>query len=59
MNVCMTAEQKKNKEKAERFLLYLYQKYYPLIAEEIASREKNTITTEKDEVSTQVFSNCP
>lgn len=32
MNVCMTAEQKKNKEKAERFLLYLYQKYYPLIS---------------------------
>ena len=53
MNVCMTAEQKKNKEKAERFLLYLYQKYYPLIAEEIASREKNTIITEKDEVSTK------
>ena len=53
MNVCMTAEQKKNKEKAERFLLYLYQKYYPLIAEKIASRGKNTTTTEKDEVSTK------
>ena len=36
----------------KKALLYLYQKYYPLIAEEIASREKNTITTEKDEVST-------
>ena len=47
MNVCMTAEQKKNKEKAERFLLYLYQKYYPLIAEEIASREKIRLLRKK------------
>ena len=52
MKVCMTDEQKNNNEKVLRFLLYLYQKYYPLIADEIASRENNTITTEKDEVST-------
>ena len=47
----MTAEQKKRKEQAERFLLYLYKKYYPLIVEEMASREITAITTENDEVS--------
>lgn len=49
----MTDEQKKNREQAERFLLYLYKKYYPLIVEEIVSREKNAITTRKEEISTK------
>lgn len=49
----MTAEQKKNREQAERFLLYLYKKYYPLIEKEIAAREIKALTTENNEVSTK------
>ena len=36
----MTAEQKKAKESATKFLTYLYKKYYPQIVEETEKREE-------------------
>lgn len=36
----MTDEQKKNRESAIRFMLYLYKKYYPIIEEEMRNAEK-------------------
>lgn len=35
----MTAEQKAAKESAEKFIIYLYQKYYPQIEAEMERRE--------------------
>ena len=35
----MTAEQKAAKESAEKFIIYLYKKYYPQIEEEMERRE--------------------
>ena len=34
----MTEEQKKAKERAENFIIYLYEKYYPQIEEEMNRR---------------------
>ena len=34
----MTEEQKKAKERAESFIIYLYEKYYPQIEEEMNRR---------------------
>ena len=36
----MTAEQKKAKESAEKFMVYLYEKYYPQIEVEMKKRER-------------------
>jgi len=36
----MTAEQKKAKESAEKFMIYLYKKYYPQIEAEMEKREE-------------------
>ena len=36
----MTAEQKKAKESAEKFMVYLYEKYYPQIEVEMKKREE-------------------
>ena len=36
----MTAEQKKAKESAEKFMVYLYKKYYPQIEIEMKKREE-------------------
>ena len=36
----MTAEQKKAKESAEKFMVYLYKKYYPQIEVEMKKREE-------------------
>ena len=36
----MTAEQKKAKESAEKFMVYLYKKYYPQIEAEMKKREE-------------------
>ena len=36
----MTAEQKKAKESAEKFMVYLYEKYYPQIEIEMKKREE-------------------
>ena len=36
----MTAEQMKAKESAEKFLVYLYKKYYPQIEAEMKRREE-------------------
>ena len=36
----MTAEQKKAKENAEKFMIYLYKKYYPQIEDEMKRREE-------------------
>lgn len=36
----MTAEQTKAKENAEKFITYLYKKYYPQIVEETEKREE-------------------
>lgn len=36
----MTAEQKKAKESAEKFMIYLYKKYYPQIEVEMKKREE-------------------
>ena len=36
----MTEEQKKAKESAEKFMIYLYKKYYPQIEAEIERREE-------------------
>ena len=36
----MTAEQKKAKEHAEKFMVYLYEKYYPQIEAEMKKREE-------------------
>ena len=36
----MTAEQKKAKEHAEKFMVYLYEKYYPQIEVEMKKREE-------------------
>ena len=36
----MTAEQKKAKENAEKFMVYLYKKYYPQIEAEMKRREE-------------------
>ena len=35
----MTAEQKAAKESAEKFIIYLYKKYYPQIEAEMERRE--------------------
>ena len=36
----MTAEQMKAKESAEKFMIYLYKKYYPQIEAEMKRREE-------------------
>lgn len=36
----MTAEQKKAKESTEKFMVYLYEKYYPQIEAEMKKREE-------------------
>ena len=36
----MTAEQKQAKESAEKFMVYLYKKYYPQIEAEMKKREE-------------------
>lgn len=36
----MTAEQKNAKERTEKFLIYLYEKYYPQIENEMEKREE-------------------
>ena len=36
----MTEEQKKAKERTEKFMIYLYKKYYPQIEAEMKKREE-------------------
>ena len=41
----MTAEQKKAKESAEKFMIYLYKKYYPQIEVEMKKYNQDLMNT--------------